>query len=89
MKKGKSVSCTSQRTIIDILQCQSQVTQKRVEQNVKESESYGLMLDGYTDIQTRKHLALVVRYIDNGVSRLSFSQDIQLFNELLMLFTLR
>lgn len=38
------------------------------------------MVDEYTDISSRKHLAIVCRYIDSGASKLAFLQDIQLSN---------
>ena len=38
------------------------------------------MVDEYTDVSARKHLAMVTRYIDQGSAKIAFLQDIQLPN---------
>lgn len=38
------------------------------------------MIDEYTDVSARKHLALVCKYVDSGSSKLAFLQDVQLKN---------
>ena len=38
------------------------------------------MVDEYTDVSARKHLAMVSRYIVNGHSKLAFLQDVKLPN---------
>ena len=64
----------------EFLDCQAEVVQEKVEEKIAEGEVYGLMIDEYTDISARKHLAMVTKYIHQGSSRLAFLQDIQLPN---------
>lgn len=55
-----------------------------MEQNLQnllqKSESYGVMLDEYTDVSAQKQLALVTKFLDCGESKWSFLQNIQIPN---------
>lgn len=78
--KGKNASYTSHRTVDEFLDCQAKVVQDKVEEKVNEGGVYGMMIDEYTDVSARKHLAMVTRYIDQGSAKIAFLQDIQLPN---------
>ena len=80
LTKGQNANYTSKRTEDEFLDCQAEVVQEKVEEKIAEGEVYGLMIDEYTDISARKHLAMVTKYIHQGSSRLAFLQDIQLPN---------
>ncbi|XP_062585165.1 zinc finger protein 862-like [Saccostrea cucullata] len=76
----KNATYRSAATATEFLDCQAEVVETRVSESIKTSESYGLMVDEYTDISARKHLAMVCRFVDNGASRLAFLQDVKLSN---------
>ena len=80
LPKAKNATYKSAATATEFLECQAEVVETTVHDALKRSQSYGVMVDEYTDISSRKHLAIVCRYIDNGASKLAFLQDIQLSN---------
>lgn len=59
---------------------QTETVSEKVEEKVRDSEGFGVMVDEYTDVSARKHLAVVGKYIDDGQSKLAFLQDFQLPN---------
>ena len=80
LSKSGNAHYTSNRIVDEFLDCQSDVVQEKVEEKIKEGDTYGLMVDEYTDVSARKHLAMVTRYIDQGSAKIAFLQDIQLPN---------
>jgi len=80
LNKAKNAQYTSPRIVNEFLQCQADTVEEDVRQRVQNSEVYGLMMDEYTDVSSRKHLAMVTKYVDNGASKLAFLQDVQLPN---------
>ena len=80
LSKSGNAHYTSNRIVDKFLVCQSEVVQEKLEEKIKEGDTYGLMVDEYTDVSARKHLAKVTRYIDQGSAKIAFLQDIQLPN---------
>lgn len=80
LNKGQNASYTGHSIVNEFLSCQAEVVENRVKHEINTSQSYGVMIDEYTDISGRKHLAIVGKYIHLGSSRLSFLQDIQIPN---------
>ena len=80
LSQSDNANYRSNRIVEEFLNCQAEVVQKEVEEKVKEGEVYGMMVDEYTDVSARKHLAMVTRYIDQGSAKLAFLQDVQLPN---------
>ncbi|XP_071138617.1 zinc finger protein 862-like [Mytilus edulis] len=80
LNKGQNASYTGHSIVNEFLSCQAEVVENKVKNEINTSQSYGVMIDEYTDISGRKHLALVGKYIHLGSSRLSFLQDIQIPN---------
>ena len=80
LNKAKNAQYTSPRIVNEFLQFQADTVEEDVRQRVQNSEVYGLMVDEYTDVSSRKHLAMVTKYVDNGASKLAFLQDVQLPN---------
>ena len=76
LSKSGNAHYTSNRIVDEFLDCQSDVVQEKVEEKIKEGDTYGLMVDEYTDVSARKHLAMVTRYIDQGSAKIAFLQDI-------------
>ena len=80
LSKSENANYRSNRTAEEFVTCQAEVVQKEVEEKVNDGEVYGLMVDEYTDVSARKHLAMVTRYIDQGAAKVAFLQDVQLPN---------
>ncbi|KAH3719028.1 hypothetical protein DPMN_061856 [Dreissena polymorpha] len=78
LNKAKNAQYTSPGIFGEFLQCQADTVEEDVRQRVTNSEVFGLMVDEYTDVSSRKHLALVAKYDDNETINLAFLQDIQL-----------
>lgn len=79
LNKGKNATYTGHQVVNEFLQCQADVVEEELDK-ISKSDGFGVMLDEYTDVSARKHLALVGRYLDEGVSKLAFLQDIQVAN---------
>ncbi|XP_046571837.1 zinc finger protein 862-like [Haliotis rubra] len=77
---GKNASYKGHRAIQEFVECQAEVVEEEVEKKMKESTSFGLMLDEYTDVSTRKHLAFVGRYVEDGESKLAYLCDQEILN---------
>lgn len=71
---------TSHTTVDKFLECQAEVVEEQVINNIKESSTYGIMVDEYTDVSARKHLAVIGKFMLAGEARLSFLTDIELPN---------
>ncbi|XP_067670753.1 zinc finger protein 862-like [Haliotis asinina] len=80
LSHGKNATYTGHSTVQEFLECQAEVVEEQVLQKMRESNSFGLMLDEYTDVSTRKHIALVGRYLENGESKLAFLKDAEIPN---------
>ncbi|XP_046546632.1 uncharacterized protein LOC124256710 [Haliotis rubra] len=77
---GKNASYKGHRTRQEFVECQVEVVEEEVEKKMKESTSFGLMLDEYTDVSTRKHLAFVGHYVEDGESKLAYLCDQEIPN---------
>lgn len=80
LPQTKNATYRSAATATEFLECQAEVVEKKVNKEIQRSGSYGLMINEYTDVSARKHLALVCKYVDSGSSKLAFLQDVQLEN---------
>lgn len=80
LSQTKNATYRSAATATEFLECQAELVEKKVNKEIQRSGSYGLMIDEYTDVSARKHLALVCKYVDSGSSKLAFLQDVQLEN---------
>lgn len=78
--KPKNATYKSTATATEFLNCQAEEVEATVHDALKHSQSYGVMVDEYTDVSSNKHLAIVCRFIDAGYSKLTLLQDIQLPN---------
>lgn len=76
LPQTKNATYRSAATAAEFLDCQAEVVKKEIQRK----GSYGLMIDEYTDVSARKHLALVCKYVDGGSSKLAFLQNVQLGN---------
>lgn len=81
LAQTKKATYRSPATAKEFLECQAEVVEKRIKNGIRNSGSYGVMIDEYTDVSRRKHLAIVCRYVDcNGSSKLAFLHDSSLEN---------
>ncbi|CAC5410461.1 unnamed protein product [Mytilus coruscus] len=81
LNKGQNASYTGHSIVNEFLSCQAEVVEKRIQIEIKISQSYGVMIDEYTDISGRKHLALFGKYIHTSWYFKTFIlQDIQIPN---------
>lgn len=81
LAQSNKATYRSPATAKEFLECQAEVVEKRIKNGIRSSGSYGVMIDEYTDVNRRKHLAIVCRYIDcNGSSKLAFLHDCSLKN---------
>lgn len=81
LPQTKNATYRSAATATEFLECQAEVVEKKVNKEIQRIGSYGLMINEYTDVSARKHLALVCKYLDSGSSKLAFLQDVQLEND--------
>lgn len=80
LSKGKNATYTGHETVNEFLECQAEVVEETIIEEIESGETLGVMLDEYTDVSARKHLAIVGKHIRDGSAQLSFLQDIQLPN---------
>ncbi|XP_046555327.1 zinc finger protein 862-like [Haliotis rubra] len=80
LSQAKNATYTSHVIIQDFIDSQSDIVEEKIQAKMRSSESYGLMLDEYTDVATRKHLAFAGRYIEEGESKLAFLRDVEIPN---------
>ena len=80
LNKGQNANYTGHSIVDEFLSCQAEVVETNIKNEIKNSTSYGIMIDEYTDIGGRKYLAVVGKYIHLGASQLKFLQDIQIPN---------
>ena len=66
IKKGNNAKYTSEQAIKEMLLCLSELIEKRILTEIKESDSYSLMFDETTDISTIEQMVIHCRFIDGN-----------------------
>ena len=87
LSKGKNAQYTSNRMIDEFISAMSENIEETLTAKINDSPAYSLMMDEATDVGNRKHLAFVVKYVEESKTpteesdiKVDFIKDIQVPN---------
>ena len=66
LSKGKNAQYTSNRMIDEFISAMSENIEETLTAKINDSPAYSLMMDEATDVGNRKHLAFVVKYVEES-----------------------